>query len=136
MTRYQATAQGRRRGRRVLVVDDDPQIAALLVALLSDEGHVVEAATHSLRVFDAARAFAPDLILMDIGMPYLSGFDQMKLLSLDESTAHVPVIVVTAHRDALDGIDRASLPSIVDCVYKPFDATELLAKIGTLPPRR
>ena len=135
MTRYQATAQGRRRGRRVLVVDDDPQIAGLLVSLLSEEGHVAEAATHSLRVFDAARAFGPDLILLDIGMPYLSGFDQMKLLSLDERTAHVPVIVVTAHRDALDGLDRAAAPTIVDCVYKPFDAEELLAKIEALPAR-
>ena len=117
-------------------MDDDPHVAQLLISLLSGEGHVAEAATHSLRVYDAARAFAPDLILMDIGMPYLSGFDQLKLLSLDEGTANVPVIIVTGQRDALDGIDRAATPNIVDCVYKPFDADELLAKIDSLPPRR
>lgn len=136
MPRDHAPQPEPRRSRRILVVDDDPHIAQLLLALLSGEGHVAEAATHSLRVFDAARDFAPDLILMDISMPYLSGFDQMKLLSLDESTASIPIIVVTAHRDALDGIDRAATPNIVDCVYKPFDADDLLAKIDLLPPRR
>ena len=118
------------RPRRVLVVDDDPGMAHLLTTALESDGHVVRCATQSLRVFDAALEFMPDLILMDVVMPYLDGFDQIKLLGIEESLTDVPVIIVTARPNALASIEDPLKRRIVDCVYKPFDVDVLLSKVA------
>jgi CheY-like chemotaxis protein len=61
---------------RILIVDDDPLIVRMLSDVLTDEGYEVTTATQSLRAFDRAKESQPDLILMDIMMPYLDGQDQ------------------------------------------------------------
>src|SRR5688572_23146085 len=76
--------------RRILIVDDDPTIVQLLSDVLTDAGYEVAAATQSLRAFDRAKEFGPDLILMDIMMPYLDGLDQLRLFSLDRDLKEVP----------------------------------------------
>jgi two-component system OmpR family response regulator len=119
--------------RRVLVVDDDPALVQLLCKALTYDGHAARGATQSLRAFDAAVQFSPDLVLMDIVMPYLSGFDQIKLLSLDERLSTVPVLVMTARRDALNSVRDLRAMRIVDCVYKPFDVSDLLQKVALAP---
>jgi DNA-binding response OmpR family regulator len=120
----------------VLVVDDDPGMARLLTTALEGDGHVVRCATQSLRVFDAAVEFMPDLILMDVVMPYLDGFDQIRLLGIEESLADVPVILLTARPNALESVDDPLKRRIVDCVYKPFDVDVLLSKVTAAPGQR
>jgi DNA-binding response OmpR family regulator len=120
--------QGKR--RRVLVVDDDPNIARVLTTALESDGHVVRCATQSLRVFDAALEFMPDLILMDVVMPYLDGFDQIRLLGIEESLSDIPIILVTARHNALASIEDPLKRRIVDCIYKPFDVDVLLSKVA------
>ena len=127
--------EGMRR-RRVLVVDDDPSVALVLTRALESDGHVVRAATQSLRVYDAAQEFKPDLILMDVTMPYLDGFDQLRLIELEETLADVPVLLVTALEDAqskLDALDNALRRRIVGWIGKPFDVDELLTRIAAVP---
>jgi DNA-binding response OmpR family regulator len=119
--------------RRILVVDDDPSIVQLLCEALEFEGHAVRGTSQSLRAFDTAREFSPDLVLMDIVMPYLDGLDQIKLLALDERLATVPVMVMTAKVGALDAVEDLRALRIVDYVYKPFDVAELLKKISSAP---
>lgn len=92
------------RKRKILVIDDDPTICAMLSDVLNDEGYEVRTASLSLRAFDVAAKFKPNLILLDIMMPFLDGFDQIALFSLDESLKSVPVIVITAKAWALDNI--------------------------------
>lgn len=121
---------------RVLVVDDDPGMAHLLSTALEGDGHVVRCATQSLRVFDAAVEFMPDLILMDVVMPYLDGFDQIRLLGIEESLAAVPVILLTARPNALESIEDPLKRRIVDCVYKPFDVDVLLSKVTAAADQR
>src|SRR5688572_25843089 len=104
-------------------------MAELLTELLTIEGYEVTAATHSLRVFDVAKEFRPDLVLMDLVMPYLDGFDQLHLFSMDESLARVPAIIVTGQGGSSDTVPLPGRLGIVDCVYKPFAVGELLGKV-------
>lgn len=122
---------GTHRSHRILIVDDDPNIVQMLSEVLTDEGYEVASATQSLRAFDRAKETQPDLVLMDIMMPYLDGIDQIKLLSLDDDLKDIPIIVITAKARALDGVDEADLKAqrIVDHLYKPFEITDLLAKV-------
>ena len=124
------------RRRRVLVVDDDPSVAHVLSKALESDGHVVRIATQSLRVYDAAQEFKPDLILMDVTMPYLDGFDQLRLIDLEESLADVPIVLVTGAPDAqarLSTLDETLKRRIVGCVRKPFDVDALLVKVAAVP---
>ena len=131
----QDAARGIRR-RRVLVVDDDPAVALVLTTALESDGHVVRSATQSLRVYDAAQEFKPDLILMDVVMPYLDGFDQLRLLALEDSLADVPIVLVTGAPDAqvrLSSLDKPLQRRIVGCVRKPFDVDALLTQVAAVP---
>ncbi|HEX2033541.1 MAG TPA: response regulator [Chloroflexota bacterium] len=119
---------------RILIVDDDPSIVQMLSEVLADEGYEVVTATQSLRAFDRAKEARPDLILMDIMMPYLDGLDQIKLLSLDDDLKDVPIIVITAKAHALDDIGDLRALRIVDHLYKPFEISDLLRKIEAAVP--
>jgi CheY-like chemotaxis protein len=123
--------EGRQGVSRILIVDDDPTIVQMLSDILTDEGYEVAAATQSLRAFDRAKEAQPDLILMDIMMPYLDGFDQIKLFSLDDDLKDVPIIVITAKARAIEPYGNEDLKAlrIVDHLYKPFEITDLLDKI-------
>src|SRR5579863_5318874 len=81
--------------KKILIMDDDPTIADLLTEALADEGYETYMTTQSLRFFDAVREHQPDLILLDLMMPYLDGKDELKLMSMGIGH-HIPVIVVTA----------------------------------------
>jgi DNA-binding response OmpR family regulator len=116
--------------KRILVVDDEVPIADLLAQALSDEGYETRKVVQSLRVFDAVRDFQPDLILLDLMMPYLSGHDELQLISMDpERHRQIPVIVVTAMVDAKR--DEATLQKfgVREIVLKPFDLNSLVRLI-------
>ncbi|MER3404259.1 MAG: two-component system response regulator [Chloroflexota bacterium] len=127
-------AERETRVNRILIADDDPSIVQLLTDYLTDEGYEVVPATQSLRIFDRAKESRPDLILLDIMMPYLDGFDQLKLFSLDPELRDIPVIVITAKVGALEGVQDLRRLRIVDYLYKPFDMNELLQKIKKVLP--
>ena len=116
---------------KILIVDDDPEIVRLISELLKDEGYDIEAVTQSLRVYDRAKESRPDLILLDIMMPYLDGWDELKLFNLDEELRNIPVIIITADRNAFKGVDNAVQYGVVDHLFKPFELNELLSKIQT-----
>src|SRR5436305_9010863 len=82
--------------KKILIMDDDPTIADLLTEALADEVYETHMTTQSLRFFDALREHQPDLILLDLMMPYLDGHDELKLMAMG-SDRRIPVIVVTAH---------------------------------------
>ncbi len=113
--------------KRILVVDDEIPIAELLAQALADEGYETRKVVQSLRVYDAVREYQPDLILLDLMMPYLSGQDELKLISMDpESHRQIPVIVVTAMVDAKR--EEATLREfgVTEIVLKPFDLNALV----------
>ena len=115
---------------RILIVDDDPGIVQLPSDILGDVGYEVAAVTHSLRAFDRAKETRPDLILLDLMLPYLDEFDQIRIFSFDDDLKNIPIIAVTAKPGALDGIDDLRALRIVDYLYKPFESSVLVEKIG------
>ena len=113
--------------KRILVVDDEVPIADLLSQALADEGYETRKVVQSLRVFDAVREYRPDLILLDLMMPYLNGQDELRLISMDpQSQRQIPVIVVTAMVDAKREEETLRQFGVREIVLKPFDLSALV----------
>lgn len=115
--------------KKILVADDDATIADLLQQALEAEGYETSKATQSLRFFDAVMERQPDLILLDLLMPYLEGEDELRLLKMNDATKHIPVIVVTALLEAKQDEARYRQLGVVEIVTKPFDLDKLVAII-------
>jgi CheY-like chemotaxis protein len=88
--------------RRVLVVDDDRDNRELLVELLASEGYLVSSASDGRRALAEARAMRPDVILLDLMMPVMNGWEFRDAQLRDPDLARVPVVVVSAFEDTLE----------------------------------
>ncbi|HST86939.1 MAG TPA: response regulator [Ktedonobacterales bacterium] len=115
--------------KKILVADDDAAIADLLEQSLKEEGYDVAKNVQSLRFYDAVREQRPDLILLDLMMPYLAGEDELRLMQLAPDTAGIPVIVVTAKADVQRDEPTLRQLGVRHIVRKPFDLNQLLQLI-------
>ncbi len=111
--------------KKILIMDDEPTIADLLTEALADEGYETHMTTQSLRFYDAVREHQPDLVLLDIMMPYLDGRDELKLMAM--AVGHtIPVILVTAYLQAVNEEKEFREAGVVHIVYKPFDLDQIV----------
>jgi adenylate cyclase len=117
--------------RRILVVDDRSQNVELLKAHLTNAGYIVETASGGQEALDKVSAQLPDLVLLDIVMPEVDGFQVCEKLKSSADTSFVPVVVVTALKETGDKI-RALEVGADDFLSKPFDLYELLARVKSL----
>lgn len=116
--------------KKILVADDDSTIADLLQQALEAEGYETSKMTQSLRFYDAVIERQPDLILLDLMMPYLEGEDELRLLKMNETTKQIPVIVVTARHEAKQEEPRYRRDfGVIEVITKPFDMDKLVAVI-------
>jgi len=114
--------------RRILAVDDEQAIVRLIEVSMGRQGHTVITASDGREAVAKAEAEQPDIILMDVMMPYVDGFEAIRLLKAKESTRDIPVILLTAKRhdaDMLQGIESGA----VSYLTKPFAPTELVALV-------
>jgi DNA-binding response OmpR family regulator len=118
---------------RVLVVEDDEEIAHVLQRSLRLEGYEVKLAGDGVQGLEEAHAFLPDLIVLDLGLPRLDGVDVAKRLREDGDT--VPILMLTA-RDALESRVEGLDVGADDYLVKPFERQELLARLRALLRRR
>ena len=118
---------------RVLVVEDDEEIAQVLQRSLRMEGYEVKLAADGVRGLEEAHAFLPDLIVLDLGLPRLDGVDVAKRLREDGD--EVPILMLTA-RDALESRVEGLDVGADDYLVKPFERQELLARMRALLRRR
>ncbi len=112
----------------ILVVDDNPVNLDLLSNMLLDHSYRVRVATSGRRALAAARSRPPDLVMLDINMPEMDGYDVCRSLKADEATVAVPVIFISALDEAMDKV-RAFEVGGADYVTKPFQFEEVLARI-------
>lgn len=114
----------------VLVVDDNPANLQLLETILQERGYSVRGALSGQVALRAARSRPPDIVLLDIRMPEMTGFDVCRELQADERLRPVPVIFISAATDPEDKV-RAFREGGRDYVTKPFQAEEVLARVAT-----
>ncbi len=114
---------------RVLIADDNPQGVELLEAYLSERDYEVATAADGEATLQKVRAWKPDLILLDIMMPRISGFEVCKRLRADPATRDIAVLMVTA-LDQPSDIDRAVEAGTNDFLTKPINKTELLVRVA------
>jgi diguanylate cyclase (GGDEF)-like protein len=115
---------------RVLVVDDDEGVRQVVVEALSDAGYECIGARDGLEGLHLARAHAPDLVVLDVVMPHLSGDEVHRALRRDLATRYVPVIFLSAQSAAPEKTRRL-LDGADDYMAKPFDTDELVARVTT-----
>ncbi|KXX63883.1 response regulator [Marichromatium sp. AB32] len=112
----------------MLVVDDSPTETRIFAKVLTQAGYRVETATNGEEAIAVARRSHPDLILMDVVMPVLNGFQATRMLQRDAETADIPVIMVTTKDQQTDrtwGLRQGA----VDYLIKPVDAATLLDRV-------
>lgn len=112
----------------ILIVDDTPDNLRLLSAMLTKQGFEVRKALNGWAAIASAQADAPDLILLDIKMPEMEGYEVCQHLKADTKTRDVPVIFISALDDVMDKV-RAFAAGGIDYVTKPFQEAEVLARI-------
>lgn len=112
----------------ILVVEDEPAIARLLRATLEAEGYTTLVAHTGEEGIDRAVRDVPELVILDLMLPGMDGFEVVQKLRANARTAHIPVLVLSARHDTLDKV-RALNSQANDYLTKPFNSDELLARI-------
>ena len=122
------------RMRRVLVIDDDADIRELVAFKLEQAGLQVQTAADGQAGLELALAGPPDLVMLDLMMPKLSGLQVCRLLRDDPATAAVPVVLLTAKSGQAD-VRRAFSAGVDDYIVKPFSPRELVLRVQALLAR-
>jgi two-component system response regulator MtrA len=112
---------------RILIIEDNAETRRFLEAMLGKDFEIITAENAVIGI-DYARNKGPDLILLDIMLPILSGYDACSLLKKDEKTRHIPIIFLSA-KNTVNDITQGLTGGADDYVPKPFDYKELVARI-------
>ncbi|MEE4358588.1 MAG: hybrid sensor histidine kinase/response regulator [Desulfococcaceae bacterium] len=115
---------------RILIVDDTQGNIQILGTILLKEGYQVNVARNGVQAIDLVEKVVPDLILLDIMMPEMDGFETCRRLKSSPGTKNIPIVFLTA-RTETDDIVKGFELGAVDYITKPFNATELLVRVNT-----
>lgn len=115
---------------KVLAVDDTPANLEVITETLGDAGYMVSTAIDGTRAIKRVQSYQPDLILLDVMMPGIDGFETCQQLKADPGTANIPIIFITALADLDSKVKGFSLGG-VDYITKPFQEQEMLARVDT-----
>jgi len=117
--------------RKILIVDDEVDILHFLELVLQERGYQVTSATGGQNALALARTQRPDLVLLDIMMPQMDGWEVLRLLRVDPNTQAIPVAMISARTDAKDRVQGLQ-EGALDYICKPFSLDELLTKVDSL----
>lgn len=115
----------------ILVIDDNPDLLDIVDAILSDAGYVVAKALSGEDGLHVAGVLKPNLVLLDLNMPKMDGWEVLKLLKADSATKEIPVAIFSVRTDLKDkifGLQRGA----VDYISKPFQYDRLTERIGRI----
>lgn len=120
--------------KKILIVEDEESLLKLESILLTTKGYLVQGATTGLAALEAVAAEAPDLILLDIMLPELDGFEVCEQLKKDPDTRHIPIIFLTAKKTPED-IARGEAVGADEYITKPFKSALVMDTIENLLSR-
>ena len=118
----------------VLVVDDDPVILRLLEVNFEMEGFTVVRASDGAEGLERAREVLPDVVVLDVMMPRMTGYEVAAAMRSDPQTADIPILFVTARAQSGD-VERGMELGVDDYVTKPFDPLDLIARVNAVLAR-
>lgn len=121
---------------RILVVDDEPDIVRVVVAIMKERGHEVDTARNGERALEKAEADPPDAIVLDLMLPGMDGYEVCSRLKSGERTRHIPVVMMTAAYVSLEDAKRCSQVGADEYVVKPFMREVLVRNVERLLRRR
>jgi DNA-binding response OmpR family regulator len=118
-------------GKKILIIDDDPEILDLLRLYFKAVNYEVIESQEGLRGLELARTLSPDLIILDILLPEISGLKMCRILKRDKETKNIPIIILTALSDEETKIE--SLESYANAfISKPIDKKAIIDKVSEL----
>jgi two-component system, OmpR family, response regulator VicR len=115
--------------RHIVCIEDEPEMIDLIRLILGRRGYEVTGATGGEAGLQAVRAELPDLVLLDLMMPDMDGWEVYQQMKADESTRNIPVIVVTAKAQSIDKVLGLHIAKVDDYIAKPFSPQELLTSV-------
>ena len=117
--------------KHIVVVDDDKEVQEIITFALTRNGFDVSVASHGQHLQQLLAAQTPDLIILDVMMPGVDGYQIFGSLRTNPSTRHIPVIIMTAHAERI--YERISIDlGAAEHITKPFHPLELVEKVKTL----
>lgn len=116
---------------RVLIVDDDERNLTLLAVKMKREGYEVDTAGNGLEALKKVQSFDPDLVLMDVMMPQMDGYEALRLLKSNEETRYIPVIMLTGRTEVEDKVMGFEVGA-EDYISKPYSLMEVAARVKSL----
>lgn len=115
--------------KRILCIEDEPEMIDLIRLILGRRGFDVIGAAGGKEGLEAVRQQLPDLVLLDLMMPDMDGWEVYQQMKADESTRQIPVIVVTAKAQSIDKVLGLHIAKVDDYIAKPFSPQELLNSV-------
>ncbi len=113
----------------ILCIEDEPEMIDLISLILERRGFNVQGAAGGTEGIKKVRELHPDLVLLDLMMPDLDGWEVYQQMKADEATRDIPVIVVTAKAQSIDKVLGLHIAKVDDYIAKPFSPQELLASV-------
>jgi DNA-binding response OmpR family regulator len=122
--------------RRILCIEDEPEMIDLIRLILSRKGFEVTGASGGQEGIYKIRNEKPDLILLDLMMPFMDGWEVYQQMKADEATKNIPVIVVTAKAQSIDKVLGLHIAKVDDYIAKPFSPKELIDSVERVFAKR
>lgn len=116
------------RTHRILIVDDEPSIGQIVASILAAEGHETRVVTNGFECIDAVRAEPFDLLLLDVGMPEMDGFQVCEALAVHQRERRLPIILLTGRTD-LETRVNGMQHGVTEYLTKPINRHELVARV-------
>ena len=115
--------------KRVVYIEDDPEMIDLVMMILSRRGFAVKGAHGGRNGLDMVTKELPDLVLLDLMMPGMDGWEVYQQIKANESTRNIPIIIITAKAQAIDRVLGLHIAKVDDYIAKPFRPQELIDSI-------
>jgi DNA-binding response OmpR family regulator len=115
--------------KRLVYIEDEPEMIDLVRLILNRRGYEVLGASGGYQGLEMIRQELPDLVLLDLMMPDMDGWDVYQQMKSDELTRHIPVIVVTAKAQSIDKVLGLHIAKVEDYISKPFSPQELMDSV-------